>query len=561
MKGIVRGLFTGATILILALVAAPVSAAPLPCTDAMTANLPSPALEWGDPNPSADRFFARSGMQAIHVLFQPPTLQYPFGSRDRLGVDVTFVVGPDGRVTCASLQSLNQKYPVELTDQRRALLEAIPDWRFEPFVDDGRPVSVVETLSISEEEQPLRHVDPPIGDSKEVTITQDVHPQMASYGPYHVELHGDGTAIYTAFASDDVLGPQTYHVDAAHVQAIVAKLAEADFWSLRDRYRDIDDLGDGRDFNRLNVTLGGVTKSLTDDGGEMSGLPRKARDLQDRVMEVANIDFWQKPTLATLDQLKANGFDFHSGAGKYLLLQMVQNPGVKDEAIAALIALGAPQDASGRNSWEDGRWQTLLEAALGNGRVDIAHRLIVSGALKPGTPLHAELVDRAFANAIHSGKVAAVDEILPFHPALTYAEDGDPHHRVPVLLEVSRWSGPEEDRIAVVERLLAQGANLNTRTPDGQTLLYRVDDVKFVLFLIAHGAKLNIVDKTGQTPLSQAFDENVALLMLTHGANPSLGRTAQSLRFNIKNNHWMTVRAWLQQHGHADVLVPWPSDH
>lgn len=556
-----RGPFASVAALAMALTAMPASAALPSCTDAMTANLPSPAMSWGNSAPSTDRFFARTGMQAIHLLFQPPVLQYSFGTRDRFGIDVTFVVGPDGHVTCASLQSSNQTHPVELTDQRRALLDAIPDWRFEPFLDDGHPVSVVETLSISEEEQPLRHIDPPVGDPKEVTITQDVHPQMASYGPYHVELHGDGTAIYSSFDPNDVLGPQTYHIDAARVQALVAKLAEADFWSLRDRYRDIDDLGDGRDFDRLNVTLGGVTKSLTDDGGNMSGLSRNAVNLQDLVMSAANIDFWQKPTPATLDQLKTNGFDFHGDNAKYLLLQMMQNPGVKDDAITALIALGAPQDASGRDPWDDNRWQTLLDAALSNGRVDIARQLIASGALKPGTPLYSGLVDRAFLNAVRSGKVAAVDEILPLHPSMTYAEDGDPRHRLSVLLEVSQWRGPEEDRISVVQRLLAHGADLNARKPDGETLLYSAGGVKFALFLIAHGAGINIVDKIGQTPLSQAFDENVALLMLTHGANPRLGSTGQSLRFNIKYNHWMVVRAWLEQHGHADVLAPQPGDH
>ena len=55
-------------------------------------------------------------------------------------------------------------------------------------------------------------------------------------------------------------------------------------------------------------------------------------------------------------------------------------------------------------------------------------------------------------------------------------------------------------------------------------------------------------------------DSDTALLLLNNGADPRLGKSGESLRFNIKNNHWTTVKAWLGQHGYSDVLTARPGD-
>lgn len=492
----------------------------------------------------------------VEAEFPPPVVKHPYGTLPEHGFEIRLVVSADGVPICALATSTYYGAPVIMDEPRRALMAEVPGWRFKPFLVDGRPSRIAVRMMINEDELPEAHVDRPKGDVAEVTITQDERPWMATFGAYHVELHGDGTAIYTSGDADDLLGPQTYHVDPKAVQGVVAKAETADFWSLRDAYREPG--SDGFSFERINITLGGVTKSLTDDGPSPTGMSAEAAHLQFDVLDAANIEFWQTPTQATLDQLKTNGFDFSSKAAGKLLLRMVQKPSVKDDAIVALMQLGAPQDERGYNGYVD-ESQDLLEAALSTGRSTLASQLIDKDALLTKGKLDDDKVSWAFSDAVYSGNLKSVELMLAFHPRLTYPDpDGDDN--ISVLLRLGedfRKSPP----IAVAQRLLELGANVNSANSNGVTLLHKVaDNIEFANFLLDHGANINIADKKGRTPLAYVFEEDAALLLLSRGANPRNEEAGRSLRFNIKNNHWMQVKAWLADHGYADVLQAQPGD-
>ena len=526
------------------------------------ANVPSAGIEFSGANDADDKAPGLFGKQKLlKALFPWPTIRYPMGSLDIYGFDLTFVVGENGRIVCASVKPAYRATGPALNDARKKFLEEASSWRFEPYVIDGKATPVIETVQVREEELPQAHVAMPAGDPRMVTITQDMRPWLANYTPYHVELHGDGTAIYKSAMADDPLGPQTYRVDAKAVTGLV-KLAEAaDFWSLRDHYRrspnaDKDDVS----FERVNITLGGVTKSLTDYFGDDAGLSAEANHLQTAVMLAANIEFWQTPTLATLEQLKVNGFDFHSKAAGRLLLQMTQKSEVKDDAIQALIMLGAPQDAAGVNIYSQ-EYQDLLQAALANGRNAIAAQLIASGALLTDGKVDRDKVNWAFSQAVYSGNLAAVEQILAFKPDMTYPDPDDGDVKVSIIRRLGDPIGRDGDRIALARRLLDLGADINAKVSDGTTLLHKVAyDQPFALFLLQHGADVDALDKKDLTPLGATMSEDVALLLLDHHANPRKGKTPAALRFNIKNNHWNKVRAWLESHDYADVLIPQKGD-
>lgn len=539
----------------------PAHAAPPICQPSLTADLPSPrAFTFAGSDDNHVYSFRRQ--PPLKFLFVPASIQYPFATRDTYGFELTFVVGPDGKVTCASIKPADEAIAPELNDQRRAYLDSLADWGFEPYQRDGKAVAIVETLQISEEELPQTHIAMPAGDPKLVTITQDMRPYMSSYGAYHVELHGDGAAIYTSLQPDDPLGPQTYHVDPAGVQAVLTAAEAADFWSLRDRYRlppnPTEQLGD---FERINITIGGVTKSLTDDFSDDAGLSQKALRLQVQTLAAAHIDFWQSPTLATLDQLKTNGFDFTSPSAGRLLLHMVQNRSVKDDAVLALLQLGAPRDAAERNSYTD-EDQSLLEAALGTGRLAITAQLIKDGALLNDGKPNPYAVNAAFAQAIRSGKWAAVEQILPYKPDMTYADDDDPDVKISIIRKLDNPLSDTGDRIDMAQHLLDLGADINAKAYDGTTLLHTARfDLPFTQFLLDHGAIIDVLDNQGSTPLATAMEEDVALLLLTRDANPRLSKAAEQLRFNIKYNNWLDAKVWLNAHGYADVLIPQSGDH
>jgi hypothetical protein len=536
----------------------PAKAAPPVCTEAAMADLPSPGITFGASDGKQPAQFTKQEREFVHALFQPSAIQYPFDSLNIYGFNLTVVVGTDGKVVCASVEPQYRATGPVLNDARKKYLEGVSSWRFEPYVVDGKATKVIETIQVKEEELPRTHVAMPAGDPTTVTITQDVRPWLASFGPYHVELHGDGTAIYTSQSSDDPLGPQSYQVDGKAVTALVSEAEAADFWSLRDRYRSPNAIGDDTSFERLNITLGGVTKSITDESETDSGFPAKAQSLQMDVMKAANIDFWQIPTPATLKQLAANGYDFHGKPAGRFLLQMTQNSRVKDDAVLALMKLGAPRDAEGDNPYSRD-YQDLLGAALANGRTEVSAQLIADGALSTDGKIDHDKVNDAFVQAIHSGRLTAVDQILRFKPDMTYPDENDPNLKISIILKLANVQN--DGRVAVAQRLLDAGADVNTKGSDGMTLLHRIFfDQAFALFLLQHGAHINAVDKAGRTPLANAVEEDLALLLLTHGADPKLAKTPEMLRFNIKNNHWTNVKAWLQSHGYSDLLIPQKGD-
>jgi hypothetical protein len=304
--------------------------------------------------------------------------------------------------------------------------------------------------------------------------------------------------------------------------------------------------------------LSGVTKSITDESETDSGFPAKAQSLQTDVMQAANIDFWQIPTPTTLKQLAANGYEFHAKPAGRLLLQMTQNSRVKDDAILALMKLGAPQDAAGDNPYGGG-YQSLLEAALANGRTEVSARLITDGTLLTDGKIDRDKVDSAFEQAVRSGRLSAVDQLLRFKPDMAYPDKNDPNWKISIIFKLADARG--NGRLAVAQRLLDAGADVNAKGSDGTTLLHRTPfDQAFALFLLQHGAHINAVNKMGLTPLASTMDENMALLLLTHGADPKIAKTPEMLRFNIKNNHWTKVKAWLQVRNYSDVLIPQTGD-
>jgi hypothetical protein len=86
--------------------------------------------------------------------------------------------------------------------------------------------------------------------------------------------------------------------------------------------------------------------------------------------------------------------------------------------------------------------------------------------------------------------------------------------------------------IAVVEKLIAAGADPNARANDGATALIYANRLEVIKLLVEAGAKVNLQDESGLTALGKAIDiENMPAItyLLDHGADPKLGmKTAQA---------------------------------
>ena len=160
------------------------------------------------------------------------------------------------------------------------------------------------------------------------------------------------------------------------------------------------------------------------------------------------------------------------------------------ELVKLLIARGADV-----NTWQEDSW-TPLHSAAHQGHKEVAEILIVSGVdvnvrREGGTPLHtAAGQDQVEMAAYLIDKGADVD-----------AKD--------------RWSGTplmnaaENGQVAVAKLLIEKGANVVARDDKDRTALHRaarnVRNRDIVELLIAEGADLNSKDKDGETPADSAF--------------------------------------------------------
>ncbi len=522
----------------------------------------SPGLGQGDapvgtsnespPNENPPEFGENYGPLSQGMLtgeFDLPIIDYPFDTEvDAYGFILEFVVDTDGRVTCASIDNAFQNVKRGWNPQRKAFLQVVAGWRFKPYRLDGKPSAAVGSVRIEEDELPRVHVPMPKGDPRQVVIVHD----MPAFG-YHLELHGDGSAVYSSLRRGDYLGPQAYHVDPAAVAEILKQAEEADFWSLRDVYPRRTK--DTQRMSRIEITLGGKTKSLTDDGNPGNGLTTEAGGLEYGIRHIADVDFWWHPGMAAIAQLKTNGFDFKSEAAGRLLMDMMGDTGVPDDAVLALMALGAPRDTVG-NASDGAETRTLIEEALGAGRTQIAGQLIADGALLTAGKADPAKVDRAFLAAIGSCNLAALDLILPFHPAMTYADREAPGVQISVFFRLANPGVNTGEWTVMAQRLLDLGADVNARRANGETLLHDVLATEtYTVFLLDHGADINAVDKAGKTPLAKAFIEEAALLLVERGADPRVGRTPPILHERLKNGTWPRLRAWLLAHGYGDILA------
>ncbi|HVZ29478.1 MAG TPA: ankyrin repeat domain-containing protein [Asticcacaulis sp.] len=545
---------------LLAMAAFPAMAAARPCVEADLAGAYAPngysyvSVPEGTPPADLAEDVKRNTLVGF---FDMPVIKYPYGSLKTYGVSIRLIVGVDGRVRCASLAPFRGGDEPEMNDQRKAFLDKVSGWRFLPYQLDGEVTPVAAEIPVFEEELPGKHVDMPAGDPAQMTVAYDVHGGM--YGPsYHVELHGDGTAFFMSTAKDDPLGPQVYQVDPKAVQALLADARAVDFWSLRDLYREAPDVFPSN-FTRIGITVGGISKSVTGHEASDAGEPGDLRELGPKIEKAADIKVWQQPTLATLDRLKAGGFDFTSDRAGWLLINWAGDRDIADEVPLALMQLGAPLLIRAFDREQD---PDLLETALGAGRVEMGRRLIAAGLLldKDGKP-DPDKVNRDFIAAIDSGEVGAVDLIAPFHPDLTCADRWQPSKRVSVLFRLREMMiYPPPDRVPIAQRLLAMGADINARDATGTSVLMYETDLPFLTFLLDHGADINATTDEGWTALAAAFNQDVALLLLARGADPRRGKTPQGLREKIRQEHWRKVPAWLRAHGYADVLVAQPGD-
>ncbi len=109
---------------------------------------------------------------------------------------------------------------------------------------------------------------------------------------YRVTITGDGQVSYDGQRFVAVTGHRTRAIAPAEVEALARAFERAGFFSLKDGYRaHVTDLP----AYRLTLSADGRTKTVTDYGGRMIGMPQAVSDLEQRVDDTAGTQMWVKP--------------------------------------------------------------------------------------------------------------------------------------------------------------------------------------------------------------------------------------------------------------------------
>jgi hypothetical protein len=203
-------------------------------------------------------------------------------------IELEIVVDPDGNVVTAK----PTRGPQELFPNA---IEVARTWKFQPFLKDGKPVSVSFTDYISvypPEVLPRTHVPfPEIRDWNSLRITLSRSLCFGTCPDYSVEIHGDGSVIYTGNRFVAVTGVQKSRISMDAVRELVNLFRQADYFSLRDDYSA--SVTDNPTFI-TSISFDGKTKKVRNYVGWEIGIPQAVTNIEEAIDRLAGTSKWIK---------------------------------------------------------------------------------------------------------------------------------------------------------------------------------------------------------------------------------------------------------------------------
>jgi len=499
-----------------------------------------------------------------------PAVSYPYDTqRQSWRFDLIVRVNAAGRVECYDEPPPSDSGEAQrgIEGPRRAIIDGLHEWRYTPFLRDGRPVPVVITETLREQELPSVHRAVPEVPLDMVRITLERSGCFGSCPDYSVELVGDGRVVFTGNAFTVVSGRHVYSVKPAKVAALVERLRNSDVWSARTVYRA--SITDNATYN-LRIQLGKHVHAIADYVGGRVGMPAAIELFEDAVDEAAGSAEFVHLSMLSLDVLQREGFRFGSREGAKLLTRAVNDPEATDDAaLARLVELGAPLvlPKSGEEFTMSGPPGPPLVKALEYRRTKTVEALLRRGVLDSGGRPDQAKIDVAFRAAIGGGDIALVKRIWgiageDLHLSMTFEDfadaDGDSQPKIRknadvITLICQVYGRRNGDHIEIAEFLEAHGSDLRATRANGDTLLHsaaNAGDVEFLRFLLSKGLDPSARDNHDITPLGTTYSEEVSLLLLEAGADVSrMESEGYSYRKFVQSNGWYRVLAWLDAHG------------
>lgn len=495
-------------------------------------------------------------------------------------IDSEVVADANGDVAYVHVTSTPDRIYPGWEDFFPKAIELARNWKFWPSERNGKPVAprFLEYVDIVPPEQlPATHVPfPEIRDWSKLQITLERTSCFGRCPAYKVEIHGDGSVVYTGISSVAVTGQHLDRISREALEQIVEAFRRANYFSLANEY-----VGCAVDcpLYRTSVSIDGQRKSVTDFGGKKVFMPDVVSDLEDSIDRIADTAKWKRGDAATVPALEKEAWDFKSTEAANTLAR-VATLGDAD-AVRELVVAGvglSGKDEAGRGplaaaacgDWYIGKGNddpeaveardlrvipTLLEAGAGRNNPGEMNRALMCAArgrelgpvrflLQSGASADAADSDgTALIVAASSGVAQLVEEVLKHRPNVN-ARNQLGKTAIFVAAEHFAWSKDHDINYPDVIRLLAQsGADLNAQDKDGNTALHVALDLERARTLIQLGAGINILNNEGDTPLINTGSGEVAKLLLQAGADPA-----------IRNIHGLTALDFALAHNWKDKV-------
>ncbi len=154
----------------------------------------------------------------------------------------------------------------------------------------------------------------------------------------------------------------------------------------------------------------------------------------------------------------------------------------------------------------------------------------ISGQNKSKKVKH-ESIWRAASN----GNLERVKRWLQKDTTLLHAKDE--YGKPPLHWAVSK------NHCDVIQYLLDQGADCDSKDTHGKTALHWVNQLKIAQLLVQSGANLNVQDQLGKAPVHWIDDAKIVALLIQKSANP-----------NVQDNEGKTPLHWAAGTGNASVV-------
>ncbi len=300
---------------------------------------------YGAPDVQGHRLF--HGDIKNHQRFQLETSVYDHPVPGGQNGDVSVVVTPAGRVECLDPQHGWSRQTMMATPQRRALLIAMGDWRFDPVTVDGKPVRALVRVAIPEKVDFHFHEDMPAAPLSQMRVTLERSTCWTACSTYKVTVHGDGAVDYDGSAFVSVRGRHAWRIPPAEAAAPFTRLRTKDVWSAAGNW--IAPITDNPT-QTVTLTAGGQTRVIVDYVGQMVGMPATVSEAEKDIDATAltrDLIHLDGRGLALLDE---ETFPFKSIDGADLLARISVDREASEDMVLALLERGAPPDG-GTGEW------------------------------------------------------------------------------------------------------------------------------------------------------------------------------------------------------------------